>query len=63
LPSLREYVLVDIEARRVETFQRMPENDWLLHESLPGCGECRFPVVNVSIPFDEIFENVAPGAE
>ncbi len=63
LASLREYVLVDIEARRVETFQRTPENDWLLHEYLPGCGECRFPAVNVSIPFDEIFENVAPQAE
>jgi Uma2 family endonuclease len=62
LPSLQEYVLVDIEARRVETFRRTPENDWLLHEYLPDCGECRFPTVNVSIPFDEIFENVIPQA-
>ena len=62
LPSLREYVLVDIETRRVEIFQRTPENDWLLHEYLPDCGECRFPAANVSIPFDEIFENVAPQA-
>ena len=62
LPSLQEYVLVDIEARRLETFRRTPENDWLLHEFLPGCGECGFPALNVSIPFDEIFENVAPQA-
>jgi Uma2 family endonuclease len=58
LPSLREYVLVDIAARRLETFRRTPENDWLFHEFLPGCGECFFPALNVSIPFDEIFENV-----
>ena len=62
LPSLREYVLVDIETRRVETFQRTPENDWLFHEYLPGCGECGFPALNVSIPFDEVFENVVPQA-
>jgi len=62
LPSLQEYVLVDIEARRLETFRRTPENDWLLHEFLPGCGECDFPALNVSIPFDEIFENVVPQA-
>ncbi len=62
LPSLREYVLVDIEARRLETFRRTPENDWLFHESLSGCGECFFPALNVSIPFEEIFENVVPQA-
>ena len=62
LPSLREYVLVDIEARRLETFRRTPENDWLFHESLAGCGECFFPALNVSIPFEEIFENVVPQA-
>ena len=62
LPSLREYVLVDIEARRLETFRRTPENDWLFHEFLPGCGECVFPALNVSIPFEEIFENVVPQA-
>ncbi|KAB2928084.1 MAG: Uma2 family endonuclease [Candidatus Contendobacter sp.] len=62
LPSLREYVLVDIETRRVETFQRTPENDWLFHEYLPSCGECGFPALNVSIPFDEVFENVVPQA-
>ena len=62
LPSLREYVLVDIKARRVETFRRTPENDWLFHESLAGCGECFFPALNVSIPFEEIFENVVPQA-
>jgi Uma2 family endonuclease len=62
LPSLREYVLVDIPSRRVETFRRTPEQDWLFHAYLPDCGDCHFPALGVSIPFDEIFENVVPAA-
>ncbi len=58
LPSLQEYVLVDIPSRRVETFRRTPEHDWLFHEHRPDLGDCHFPALRVSIPFDEIFENV-----
>jgi Uma2 family endonuclease len=60
LSSLQEYVLVDIEARRVESFRRTPENDWLFHESLPDSGDCLFPTLGIAVPFDEIFENVMP---
>ena len=60
LSSLQEYVLVDIPSRRVETFRRTPENDWLFHEYLPDGGDCLFPTLQISIPFDEIFENVFP---
>ena len=60
LPALREYVLIDIDARRVETFRRTPESDWLLHEYLPEHRECTFPSVGATLSFDEIFENVDP---
>jgi Uma2 family endonuclease len=60
LPSLQEYVLVDIPSRRVETFRRTADSDWLFHEHRPERGDCHFPAVGVSIPFDEIFENVDP---
>ena len=60
LPSLQEYVLVDIAARRVESFRRAPGQDWLFHEHLPAGGDCMFPTVDVAIPFAEIFENVDP---
>lgn len=63
LDSLQEYVLVDIQARRVEVFRRTPEQDWLFHEYLPGCGDCVFPALGVSIPFDAVFENVKPAEE
>jgi Uma2 family endonuclease len=60
LPSLQEYVLVDIPSRRVETFRRMADQDWLFHEHRSELGDCRFPAVGVSIPFEEIFENLGP---
>ena len=54
---------MDIPARRVEVFRRTPEQDWLFHEYLPGCGDCVFPALGVSIPFDAVFENVNPPEE
>jgi len=60
LPSLQEYVLVDVPSRRVETFRRTADQDWLFHEHWPERGDCHFPALDVSIPFDEIFENVGP---
>jgi hypothetical protein len=51
-------VLVDIHSRRVETFRRTLDRDWLFHEYLPDGEDCRFPALGVSILFDEIFENV-----
>ncbi len=60
LESLREYVLVDIPARRVEVFRRQADGDWLFHEFLPERGDCEFPALRVSIPFAEVFENVDP---
>ena len=58
LQSLQEYVLVDIQSRRVETFRRTPDGDWLFHAHLSELGDCHFPALGVSIPFEEIFENV-----
>jgi len=60
LPSLQEYVLVDIPSRRVESFRRTADHDWLFHEHRPDLGDCHFPALGVSIPFDELFENVVP---
>jgi hypothetical protein len=40
-----------------------PEEDWLFHEYLPGYGDCVFPALGVSIPFDTVFENVNPPGE
>ena len=62
LPSLQDYVLADIPSRRVETFQRAPDSGWLYHAHLAEDGDCLFPSLGVSIPFEEIFENIDPEA-
>lgn len=61
LESLKEYVVVDIPAKRVECFRRTPENDWLLHEYL-GDDICHFPSLEVEVPMAEIFENAESAA-
>jgi Uma2 family endonuclease len=58
LPSLQEYVVVDIRARRLETFRRASDGDWLFHEYGPDSADCPFPSLAVSVPRDEIFEHV-----
>ncbi len=58
LPSLQEYVLVDIQARRVESFRRTANTDWLFHEHRPEEADCHFPALGVSVPFAELFEHV-----
>lgn len=60
LPSLLEYVLVDIPSRRVETFRRATDPEWLFHAYPADVGECRLASLELSIPHADIFENVAP---
>lgn len=57
LASLKEYVIVDIPARRVECYRRTPENEWLLHDYLAD-ELCLFSSLEVTMPMVEIFENV-----
>ena len=58
LASLREYVLVDIPTRRVETFRRTSEQEWLFHEFSAAAAECLFPSLDLSVPLTEVFENL-----
>ena len=58
LQSLQEYVVVDIQARRLETFRRASDGDWLFHEYGADSETCPFASLAVSVPFGEIFENV-----
>jgi Uma2 family endonuclease len=58
LPSLREYVLVDIDARRLELFRRTDQGDWLLHDCRSEQTTCRFECLELELPMVEIFEDV-----
>lgn len=60
LPSFQEYVVVDIDARRVECFRRNPENHWVLYD-FAGGGDCRFASIGLTLPLAAVFENVAAG--
>lgn len=58
LESLQEYLIVDIDNRRVECFRRTADNDWLLHDYI-GESDCTLTSLNLSLPMAEIFEDIA----
>ena len=57
LPSLQEYVIVDIDSRRVECFRRNNDNHWVLYD-FEGEAECEFASIGFSMPLAEVFEDV-----
>ena len=57
LDSLKEYMIIDIEARRVERFSRTTDNDWLLHDYI-GDVDCVFDSLGIRIAMAEIFEDL-----
>ena len=57
LESLQEYLIVDIDARRVECFRRTADNDWLLHDYV-GEVDCELNSLNIRLPMAEIFEDI-----
>jgi Uma2 family endonuclease len=59
LPSLREYAVIDIDARRVECFRRDAANHWVLFE-FAGDAACEFASIELSLPLAAVFEDVAP---
>jgi Uma2 family endonuclease len=57
LPSLQEYVIVDIDSRRVECFRRNADKHWVLFD-FEGDGECEFASIGFSMPLAAVFEDV-----
>jgi Uma2 family endonuclease len=55
LPSLREYVLVAIESRRVEHYRRLEGGQWLLSEAEGMTGVLALPALGVDLPLAETF--------
>ncbi len=55
LSNLQEYVLIDIDARRVELFSRTSANDWLLHVS---DADCVLNSLGITIHSSELFEGI-----
>jgi len=59
LEGLREYLLVDVEARRLELYRREGTH-WLLLEAEPGNPALRLESVGVSLDPGETFEDLEP---
>ncbi len=62
IESLREYVIVDIDARRVESFRRDATGHWVLHE-FSDDGNCEFESVSYAMPLAAVFEDADPSPE
>ena len=60
LESFREYVIVDIEAARVETFIRNDDGSWQLRFFSGKDAVARLNTLDVDLPLEEIFEGVEP---
>ena len=57
LESLKEYLIVDIDSKRVEFFRRTHDNDWLLHDYVSEAN-CELSSLNISVPLAEFFEDL-----
>jgi len=55
LPSLREYVLIDVESRRAESFRLSAAGHWELHDCPE---EIEMASLGVIIPIAEAFEGL-----
>jgi len=60
IAELQEYVLIDIEAKRVEIFRRQTGNEWLLHD-YGGEPSCHFNSVQLTLNMAAVFEDVDTG--
>lgn len=57
IAELEEYVLIDIDARRIEVFRRRPNNEWLFHD-YAGEPSCRLATVDLTLEMARVFEDV-----
>lgn len=57
LPSLREYLLVDPETRRVEAFRRNSQDEWVLAD-MSDDDALALPCLDVRIPMAQVFDRV-----
>jgi Uma2 family endonuclease len=59
LPSLREYLVVDTEARRCDLYRRGDDGLWVLHPSLDGQA-VTFASVALELPAPALWDEVPP---
>ena len=58
IKSLQEYILVDINAHRVESYRRTTQGEWLLHIFDDLEEECQLFSLEMTIPLSIVFEDI-----
>jgi Uma2 family endonuclease len=61
IPSLREYVLVDPDTRRVEAFRRNAQDQWVLFD-MSEDPVLELPCIGASVRMSDVFDGVDPPA-
>ena len=59
IPSLREYILVDPDTRRVEGFRRDEKGQWVLHDMSDGSA-LEAASIGASVSLVDVFDGVDP---
>ncbi len=59
LPSLKEFILVDPDARRIEGYRRTEQDQWLFFDMSEG-PTLDAPGIGCSVPLAEVFDGVDP---
>ena len=62
LASLREYVLVDPDTRRVESFRRGEGDVWTFHD-MSDDAAVRIACLDIALPIADVFDGIEPPAE
>ena len=57
VPTLREYLLIDPESRRVEVYRASTQGQWVLTE-VELSGTLSLASVDIEVPVQQLFENV-----
>jgi Uma2 family endonuclease len=56
--SLREYVLISQDERRVEWFTKLPDGDWRYAVAEGPGAVCRLTALGVTLPLDELYRKI-----
>ncbi len=61
IESLKEYVLVDPDTRRVEAFRRDAQDQWVFHD-MSQDEAMALPCLKLSVPLAQVFDGIEPPA-
>ncbi len=61
IASLKEYILIDPDTRRIEAFRRDADDQWIFHD-MSDDEAMTVPCLGLNIPLAQVFDGVEPPA-